>query len=204
LVDEVIVLIPYLVDKSIFFGSDASLDHVDLHPFQAMVEEVVTLMQSSTNPTLLLGSDKSSKVVNPMQYLADLAPLSQSDKYFDYVFSISSLVPSEERGFSLSLSTLPPIPRMVSFDWNDLVKPHLPSSTPFKITILFESMLKGFHQCVVCEGSFASVLPSLAWKELGSPKILSSTSELLDFDRIPSECLGIIPYFPITLGGNTF
>jgi hypothetical protein len=31
---------------------------------------------------------------------------------------------------------------------------------------------------------------------------VSATSELLDFDRRPSECLGILPQFPITLGGN--
>jgi hypothetical protein len=31
---------------------------------------------------------------------------------------------------------------------------------------------------------------------------VSATSELLDFDRKPSECLGILPQFPITLGGR--
>jgi hypothetical protein len=29
-----------------------------------------------------------------------------------------------------------------------------------------------------------------------------ATSELLEFDRIPRECMGILPQFPITLGGN--
>jgi hypothetical protein len=32
---------------------------------------------------------------------------------------------------------------------------------------------------------------------------VSATSELLDFDRRPSECLGILPQFPIMLGGKT-
>jgi hypothetical protein len=42
----------------------------------------------------------------------------------------------------------------------------------------------------------------LAWKALGSPKLVSTTSELLAFDKILSEFLGILPQFPITLGGN--
>jgi hypothetical protein len=32
---------------------------------------------------------------------------------------------------------------------------------------------------------------------------VSATSQLLDFDRRPSEYLGILPQFPITLGGKT-
>jgi hypothetical protein len=38
---------------------------------------------------------------------------------------------------------------------------------------------------------------------LGSPKLVSATSEFLDFDKRPSECLGILPQFPITLGEKT-
>jgi hypothetical protein len=74
-------------------------------------------MQSLVDPTLLLGSDAS----------------------FDYVFSISSSVPSEQGGIPLSSSMLPPSPRMVSFDWNDLVEPHLPSSAPFQIMVKVNS-----------------------------------------------------------------
>jgi hypothetical protein len=140
---------------------------------------VVSLMQSSADPTLLLGSDVS----------------------FDYVFSISSSVPSEQGGNPLSSSMLPPSPGMVSFDWNDLVESRLPSSTPFQIRVKVNSM--GIYRCIVDEGSSASILSSSAWKYLGSPKLVSTTSELLDFDRRPSECLGILPQFPIMLGGKT-
>jgi hypothetical protein len=66
-----------------------------------------------------------------MQYLVDPTLLLGSDVSTDYVFSISSSVLSEQGGIPLTSSTPPPSPRMVSFDWNDLVEPHLPSSTPF-------------------------------------------------------------------------
>jgi hypothetical protein len=100
----------------------------------------------------------------------------------------------------LSLGTPPPRPRMVSFDWNDLVEPHIPSSTPFQIRVEFNST--NIYQCIVDEGTSASILSSSVWKVLGSPKLVSSSHELLDFDRCPSEYLGILPQFPISLGGN--
>jgi hypothetical protein len=49
-------------------------------------------MQSSVDPTLLLESVESSKVVTPMQYFVDPTLLTGSDVSTDYVFSISSLV----------------------------------------------------------------------------------------------------------------
>jgi len=42
----------------------------------------------------------------------------------------------------------------------------------------------------------------LAWKDIGSPQHVSTPTQLLDFDRRHSEYLGILPQFPITLGGN--
>jgi hypothetical protein len=63
-------------------------------------------------------------------------------------------------------------------------------------------MLKGIHQSIVYEGSYVSILCSSTWQDLGSPKLVSTTSELLDFDRRPSEFLGMLPQFIITLGGN--
>ena len=47
-----------------------------------------------------------------------------------------------------------------------------------------------------------SILSSSVWKVLGSPKLVSASHELLDFDRCSSECLGILPQLPITLGGE--
>jgi hypothetical protein len=44
----------------------------------------------------------------------------------------------------------------------------------------------GIHRCIVGEGSSASILSSSAWKFLGSPKLVSATSEFLDFDERPT------------------
>jgi hypothetical protein len=136
-------------------------------------------MQSSDDPTLLLGSDVST----------------------DYFFIIFGSIISEQGGIPLIPSTPSPSPRMVSFDWNDLVEPHLPSVTPFQISIEVNST--NIYQCIVDEGAPAIILSSSVWKVLGCPKIVFASHELLDFDRRPSEYLGILSQFPISLGGKT-
>ena len=80
---------------------------------------------------------------------------------------------------------------MVSFDWNDLVEPCLPSSTPFQIRVEVNSTK--IYRCIVDEGASASNLSSSVCKVLGSLELVSSSHELLDFDRCPSEYLGILP-----------
>jgi hypothetical protein len=176
-------------------------EHVFFHPIQPMVDEVVTPMQSLVDPTLLLESVESTKVVTPMQFLVDPTLLMGSDVSTDYVFSISSLVLSEQGGIPLTLSTPPPSPRMVSFDWNDLAEPHIPSFAPFQIRV--ESNSENIYRCIVDEGASTSILSSSSWKDLGSPNLVSASHGILDFDRSRSEYLGILPQFPISLGGKT-
>jgi hypothetical protein len=125
-------------------------------------------LQSSVDPTLLLESDVST----------------------DYVFIISSSLLSEQGGILLASSKPLPSLRMVSFDWNDLVEPHLPSSAPFQIRVEFNST--NIYQCIVDEGASTSILSSSVWKFLGSPELVSTSHELLDFDRCPSEYLGVL------------
>ena len=92
---------------------------------------MVVSMQHSINPTLILESDKSKEVTLPMESSTNLTLLLEGDASLDHVLSISSSVPSSLGSIQISLSMLPPSPRVVSFDWNDLVEPRLPSSTPF-------------------------------------------------------------------------
>jgi hypothetical protein len=119
----------------------------------------------------------------------------------NYVFSIFGSVFLEQGGIPLILSTPPPSPRMVSFDWNDLVEPRLPSSAPFQIRV--EVNWTNIYRCIVDEGASASILSSSVWKVLGYPKLVSASHELLGFDKCPSEYLGVLPQLPILLGGKT-
>jgi hypothetical protein len=109
----------------------------------------------------------------------------------DYVFSISISILSKQGGILLVPRTPPPSPRRVSFDWNDIVEPHLPSSAPFQIRVEVNST--NIYRCIVDEGASASILSSSVWKVLGSPKLVSTSHELLAFERRPSDCLGVLP-----------
>jgi hypothetical protein len=115
-------------------------------------------------------------------------------------FRISSSILSEQGGIPLAPSTTPPSPRMVSFDWNDLVEPRLPYFSPFQIRFKVNSA--NIYRCIAYEGAFAGILSSSVWKFFGSPEILSSSHELLDFDRRPSEYLGVLPQLTISLSGK--
>jgi len=106
----------------------------------------------------------------------------------DFVFIISKSVLSEQGGIPLVLITPPSRPRMVSFDWNDLVEPRLPSSAPFLIRVEVNSTKN--DQCIVDEGASTSILSSLVWKVFGSLEIVSTSHEMLDFDRCPSDIWG--------------
>jgi hypothetical protein len=55
----------------------------------------------------------------------------------------------------------------------------------------------------VDEGSSISILSSSSWQDLGSPELVSTSHELLDFKRCPSEYLWVLPQLPILLGKKT-
>jgi hypothetical protein len=57
-------------------------------------------------------------------------------------------------------------------------------------------------QTLIDEGASISILSSLAWKALGCPQLASITHNLLAFNIRTSHPLGILPQFPITLGGK--
>jgi hypothetical protein len=154
LVQLEVMLMQSSVDTTTFWGSDASIDQVFSHHIQPMIEEVVMLMKYSVNPTLLLESDKSKEVTFLMQYSANPTLVLGGVASFNHVLSVSSSIPFEQGSIPLSLSTLPPSPRMVSFDWNDLVEPLLPSYAPFHIM--------GIRRCIVDEISSTSIISSLA------------------------------------------
>jgi hypothetical protein len=200
MVEEVVVSLQSLIDHTLLLEIVDSTKVVT--SMQSLVDptrilesvestKVVTPMKSSNDPTLLLESVDSTKVVTPTQCFVDPTLLLGSDVSTEYFFSISILVLSEQGKIPLTSSTTPPSPRMVSFDWNDLVGHRLPSSAPFQIRV--EVNAKNIYQCIVDEGASTSIFSSSTWKALSSPELVFASHELLDFDRHPSEYLGILP-----------
>ena len=53
------------------------------------------------------------------------------------------------------------------------------------------------------EGASVSLMPYTTWQALGSPQLWPVTQNLLAFDGGACPSLGVLPKFPITLGGKT-
>ena len=56
---------------------------------------------------------------------------------------------------------------------------------------------------VLDEGALVSLMPVTNWQALGSPSLVPVAPNLTAFDGGTSQPLGILPKFPITLGGKT-
>jgi len=97
--------------------------------------KVVTSMKYSIDPTFLLESVDSTKVVMLMLFFSYPTLMMGSDVSTNLIFSISISILLEQGGILLTLRTPPPSPRMVSFHWNVLVEPRLPSYIPFQIRV---------------------------------------------------------------------
>jgi hypothetical protein len=56
---------------------------------------------------------------------------------------------------------------------------------------------------LIDEGSSVTILSSITWKALGYPQLVLVTQNLLAFNKRTSHPLGVLPQFPVTLGGKT-
>ena len=118
-----------------------------------------------------------------------------------HIFFTASSKLTEEGGIELTSDQPPPSSRIASFDWDSLVEPHLPSYTPSQIKVKVEQYT--IAHCIVDEGSLVSIFSACAWRDMGSPILMSNSSLLLVFDTRTSIALGITSQMPVTFGGET-
>lgn len=78
-------------------------------------------------------------------------------------------------------SVPPPSNLVVSFDWNLLGRPYVPSNVPFRIIVkTYRMVMVG---TIIDEGASVSILSLTAWKVLGSPSLLPEMQNLTGFDK---------------------
>jgi hypothetical protein len=159
---------------------------------------------SSVNPTIPL---KSTRVVYPSPPLVDPIQSSigptlslESKPNTSHVFLVNtdSTMP---RGIPPSPVKPPPSNEAILFYLRVLIGPHLPSHIPFQITVQVRG--RDVPQMLIDEGAFVGILSFVAWYALGFPQLAPVTRNLLDFNKRTSQPLGILPQFPVTLGGKT-
>jgi hypothetical protein len=166
--------------------------------------KVTDLVSSSISPTLPLKSAQvvypSPPLVDPIQSSIDPTLLLESKPDTAHVFLVNtdSTMPG---GIPPPPMEPPPSNEAILFDWGVLTGPHLPSHIPFQITVQVRG--RDVPQTLIDEGASVSILSSVAWYALGCPQIAPVTQNLLSFRRRTSQPLGILPQFPVTLGGKT-
>jgi hypothetical protein len=181
-----------------------------------LVDKVVDLIPSSVDPTLPLESE--TQVVDLFPPIDPILPLENETHVVNLIWlSIDPTLPLESKPDyahvflidtkSIVLGGIPPSPvkpppsnDAILFDRGVLTVPCLPSHIPFKITI--QVCGRDVPHALIDEGSSVSILSSIAWKDLGYPQLVPVTQTLFSFNIITSHPLGILPQFPVTLGGK--
>jgi hypothetical protein len=179
----------------------SSGDLVDqvIHLVQSSVEpvdHVISLISTWIDPTLPLESEV--KVVDIIPPLVNPTPPLKSE-------DVAQVFPFSTDSFGLGGTSPvpmepPPSNEAIILDWGALQEYCLPSYTPIQITV--HVCVRDIPQIIIDEGASISILSSISWKALGSPMLAPVTYNLLDFNRKVTQPLGILPQFPITLGGK--
>jgi hypothetical protein len=204
---KVIDPVPSLVSPTLPLKSSKVVDAVSpsVDPIPPLKNVKVTdPVPSLVSPTLPLKSAKvvypSPPLVDPIQSSVDpTLPLeSKPDTAHVFLVNIESTMLG---AIPPSLVKPPPSNEAILFYWGVLTRPPLPSHIPFHITV--QVCGRDVPQTLIDEGASVSILSSVAWHALGCLQLASVTQNLLAFNRRTSQPLGILPQFPVTLGGKT-
>jgi len=89
--------------------------------------------------------------------------------------------------------------KVIKFDVID-IKPRLPYHVAFQIHV--EYMKITITRTMIDEGDATCVMFLTYWKAIGFPTLSQSMTILTTFDRHLLQPLGILPAFPVQLGGK--
>jgi hypothetical protein len=90
--------------------------------------------------------------------------------------------------------------KVIKFDVT-YVKPHLPNHVAFQIHIDYSKYT--IKRTIIDEGTATCMMYLVCWKSLGHPTLSQSPTMLTAFDGHYFHPHGILPTFPIQLGGKT-
>jgi hypothetical protein len=113
--------------------------------------------------------------------------------------------PSQRKALLTALgSTETCNPGTIMLDTTDL-KPRLPYHVAFQIVVAHptKTFTRNIFRTVVDEGASTCVMSLACWKAIGQPVLSPSPTLLTAFDGRSFRPHGIIPSFPVQLGGKT-
>ena len=145
-----------MVDEAV----EPILDLVDPTLLSECDPNVIEPMSSLVNPTLTLESE-FHEAVESIPSLINPTLLLESEVSASHIFFTISSELIEQGGIEFASNQPPPSSWIVSFDWDSLVEPHLPSNAPFQIKVKFGQYM--IDHCIVDEGSSVSIFSTRAW-----------------------------------------
>ena len=176
------------------------LSESESHEFvldQSLAEKLVNLTLPSVHHTFRIESKPHTA---KFLLVSSISNELEGNPPIPKVHERSSSFPIEQWGNSRVPTTPPPSSLVTSFDYSQLSGYRLPSYVSFQIT------LQAYHMDIpstlIDKGAYVSILSSTAWQALGYPQLIPVTQNMLAFNRGTSQPLGILPKFPITLGGK--
>jgi hypothetical protein len=108
--------------------------------------------------------------------------------------------PSHRNALLSTLGSLEPSGlKLIKFDVTD-VNPRLPYHVSFQIHVEYSKYT--VKRAVIDEGVATCVMSLVYWKDIGSPTLSKSSNMLTAFDSHSFRPHGIIPAFPVQLGGK--
>jgi hypothetical protein len=113
--------------------------------------------------------------------------------------------PAQRKALLIALgSTETCNPGTIMLDTTDL-KPRLPYHVAFQIVVAHptKTFTRNIFRTVVDEGASTCVMSLACWKAIGQPELSPSPTLLTAFDGRSFRPHGIIPSFPVQLGGKT-
>jgi hypothetical protein len=92
----------------------------------------------------------------------------------------------------------------IMFDMTNL-KPRLPYHIAFQIVVSYttKTFTQNIFHMVVDEGTSTYVMSLVCWNVIRQPILSLSPTLLITFDSCSFQTHGIIPSFPVQLGGKT-
>jgi hypothetical protein len=113
--------------------------------------------------------------------------------------------PSQRKSLLTALgSTETCNPGTIMLDTTNL-KPRLPYHVAFQIVVAYptKTFTRNIFRTVVDEGASTCIMSLACWKAIGQPILSLSPALLTAFDGHSFRAHGIIPSFPVQLGGKT-
>jgi hypothetical protein len=199
-----LTLNPPIVDGMInLVPSSVSLvDHL-VNLVMSLVEPVdkVELILSSVD--LILPLECVTQSVDPFPPIKPILPLENVTQVINWILSsINHIILLESKTNyahvflidtkSTMLGGIPPSPmepppsnESILFYWGVLTGPRLPSHIPFNITV--QVCGRDIPQTLIGEGLSISIFPSISWKALGHPQLVSVIQNMFSFNRRKSQ-----------------